>query len=281
MNATETTYQPDNCLKQGFWGLYAEIFRDILRNRWLTFQIMKRDMSAMYKQSAAGLLWLIFTPLLNVGMFLILNRSGILKVGDLKVPYVIYAVLGMCSWQMFSVGLIASANSIVNAGTMISKINFSKKSLVMASMGNSLLSFLILYVVVLVLFAVYHVSPSPLIALMPLLALPMLFLSLGLGFLVSLLNAVMRDFGAMVPVMLQFVLFLTPVLYAQPKAGLMGSVTRFNPMYYLTSAPRDLAINGFTSRGEGYLISLGLSLLVFVVCISVFHLTESRVAERV
>lgn len=273
-------YQPDNCLKHGYAGLAREIFSEIFANRWLTTQLLKRDLVAMYKQSIAGFLWLLINPLVSVATFVILSRSGVFSIGDVKIPYAIYAVLGMSFWQLFAAGLVTSASSLVNAGSMISKINFSKKSLVFASVGASLLSFIIQFILVLVLFVVYRTAPSPMIFLTPLLALPMIALSLGLGFIVSLLNAVLRDVGAAIPVLMNFLLFLTPVLYAR-KLGIAGTLASYNPLYYLVSVPRDIIINGKTDHLAGYLIAAAISFFVFVICLSIFHLTESRVAERI
>ena len=276
----EVTYQPDNCLRQGYRGLLSDVFRDINANRWLTMQILRRDLFAIYRQSAVGLLWLIINPLMMIGTFMILGRSGVFNLGVIKVPYPIYAVLGMSFWQLFSVGLTASASSLVNAGQMIAKINFSKKSLVIASLGHSVLSFLVQFLLVLCLFAIYRVSPSPAILLVPLFAIPMILLSLGLGFMVSLLNAVLRDVGAAIPVLINFLLLLTPVLYA-PKPGIIGRITHFNPVYYLVSVPRDIILAGHTDNWTGYLVAAGLACSVFVLCLTTFHLTETRVAERI
>ncbi|MCP4149070.1 MAG: hypothetical protein GY757_15080, partial [bacterium] len=134
------TYEPDNVLKQGYFAIFKEIYRELVRNRWLTLQLFKRDLLAVYKQSFIGLLWALIIPLISVSTFVILNRAGIFALGEIKVPYALFAILGLAFWQLFATGLIASANSLVKAGSMIVKINFSKKSLVLASMGQSLIS---------------------------------------------------------------------------------------------------------------------------------------------
>ena len=138
MNKTVITYEPDNSLKKGYLSIFGEIFHELKNNRWLTFQLFKRDFFAMYKQSFIGILWAVIIPIISVGTFIILNRSGVFTIGDIDVPYPIFAILGMAFWQLFSTGLIASSSSLVKAGQMIAKINFSKKSLVLASLGQSI-----------------------------------------------------------------------------------------------------------------------------------------------
>jgi ABC-type polysaccharide/polyol phosphate export permease len=112
------TYEPDNSLKSGYLAMFGEIFQEILENRWLIYQLFKRDFVAAYKQSLIGIFWAVILPIISIGTFLILNRSGVVAVGQINVPYPIYATLGMAFWQVFSAGLVATSNSLVNAGAL-------------------------------------------------------------------------------------------------------------------------------------------------------------------
>lgn len=281
MNETVTTYEPDNSLKKGYFSIFMEILNELKKNRWLTYQLFKRDFLSVYKQSFIGIFWALIIPLVSVGTFIILNRSGIFNIGDINVPYPIYAILGMAFWQLFSTGLIASANSLVAAGTMITKINFSKKSLVIASLGRSIVLFLIQFILVILLFVCYGIAPSAAILMIPIIIIPILLLTLGLGFIVSLVNGVVRDIGNILGLVLTFLMFLTPVLYAKPRIGVLVSASKYNPLYYLVSAPRDLVLTGNSSELGGFFVMGIISIIIFMVCLIIFHLTEIRVAERI
>ena len=276
-----TTYEPDNVLKQGYFRIFREIFSEILRNRWLTLQLFKRDLFATYKQSFIGVFWALIIPLVSVGTFIVLDRSGILSIGEIDTPYGIYAVLGMAFWQLFAAGLLASSNALVKAGSMIVKINFSKKSLVIASLGHSLVSCLIQLLLVIILFVYYGKSPTWYICLLPVLVLPMIFLTAGLGFILSILNGIMRDIGNAISILLTFLMLLTPVLYAKPQTGAMAEITHYNILYYLVAFPRDLILKGNAAGLKGYLVSSGTAAAVLLVCLFSFHLAETRVAERI
>jgi len=281
MDEIVVTYQPDNSLRKGYLSVFGEIYNESRRNKWLAYQLFKRDFFAIYKQSFFGILWALIIPLVSVGTFIILNRSGVFTIGDIDVPYPIYAVLGMAFWQLFSAGLIASSNSLVSAGSMITKINFSKKALVVASIGQSLISFLIQFVLVGILFVSYRTTPSVAILWVPLLMVPIMLLTLGLGFVLSLLNAVMRDVGNVLSVMMTFLMFLTPVLYAKPTTGMLARLTEYNPLYYLVSVPRELVLMGKMPELKGFLLSCIMSAVILIVCLIAFHLTETRIAERI
>jgi lipopolysaccharide transport system permease protein len=275
------TYEPDNSTKGGYSSLCKEIMIDISANRWLTYQLFRRDFLAAYKQTVIGALWSIFIPLISVGMFILLNNAGIINVGNTHTPYPIYATLGLIFWQVFSSGVMASSNSLVNAGSMIVKINCSKKSFVIASIGQSMLSFFIQLILLGILFATYRITPQLTIIFFPLLIIPVVTLVLALGFVLSLLNGVIRDVGSILSVLLSFLMLLTPVFYVKPLTGLLADISRINPLYYLVSVPRDIILTGFTVEWTGYILSVCMSIMALVVSILIFHLTETRVAERI
>jgi lipopolysaccharide transport system permease protein len=85
----------------------------------------------------------------------------------------------------------------------------------------------------------------------------------------------------MVTVLMTFLMFLTPVLYMKPESGVLAYVTRYNPLYYLVSAPRTLVLYGTFQEWTGFLVASAFSCFVFIVCLIVFHLTETRIAERI
>lgn len=276
-----TTYEADNSLKKGYISTLTEIFVQLKENRWLVYQLFRREFLAVQSQSLVGVLWVFLMPLISVGVFILLNRSGIFNIGDIDVPYPIYALLGMAFWQFFAVGLRESSNSLVRASTMIIRINFPKKVLVIAAIGKSLISFLFQFVIVLLLFLGYGIAPSSSILLLPVFVIPMLLLTVGLGFIASLLNSIMRDVGNLLSILIMFLMFCTPVLYSTPTVGKFAELTMYNPLFYLVSVPRELILTGSTSLGVNYLASSVLSFVVFLTCLVAFHVTETRITERI
>jgi lipopolysaccharide transport system permease protein len=254
---------------------------ELKQNRWLTYQLFKRDFLYAYKQSVFGVLWAVILPLVSIGVFIVLNRSGVLNIGDIGAPYSIYALLGIAFWQFFSTGLSACSNSLVNAGSMVLKINFSKKSLVIASAAKAIVPFLIQIIMVCVLFVGYGRAPHIISLLIPIFIIPLILFTIGLGFLASLLNGIIRDIGNVISILLTFLMFFTPVLYAKPRIGILATLTKYNPLYYLVSTPRDLMLRGLILEWQGFLIVCLISIILFVGCLFTFHLTETRVAERI
>lgn len=289
-----TTYLPDNSVRQGYASLVGDIVVELWANRWLTFQLFKRDLSAFYKQSVLGGLWLLLIPLITVGTFVVLRGSGVVAAGEMSTPYPIFAVLGVAVWQLFAHGLVAAASSLVAGGDMISRINFSKKALIIGSMGRAVVSFAVLVALSLVMFGIYMsrgfaYTPTVGLLLVPLALIPTMLLTLGLGFYLALLNAVMRDIANMLGVVVTFLMLLTPVLYEAPKladdagelARFFATLTDYNPLYYLVSAPRELVLTGHVTEVRGFLISSAVSFGIFCFALVSFHLTETRITERI
>jgi lipopolysaccharide transport system permease protein len=131
------------------------------------------------------------------------------------------------------------------------------------------------------LFFAYGFTPDISILAIPIVIAPIFLLTLGMGLILSLLNGIVRDIGNILGVLMTFFMFLTPVLYEKPASGILAHVTNFNPLYYLVSAPRELVLMGKISEWEGFLLASITALFIFVVCMIVFHLTETRVSERI
>jgi lipopolysaccharide transport system permease protein len=275
------TYEPDNCLKKGYLSIFKEIINEIIDNKWLIYQLFKRDFSSMYRESFFGILWILIIPFVSVAGFFLLGKSNIVNIGPMSVSFPIYAISGLSVWQLFSVGMIAGTNSLVRAGSMVVKINFSKKSLIISAYAQSLFPFFVLLIVSLALALSSGVRLTLTALLFPLLIIPIILFTLGLGFLFALINGILRDVGNAISVVVTFIMLLTPILYTAPEIGAFRAVVKYNPLYYMISIPRDVILTGRLDHVYGYFIATAVAVVVFVISLVVFHITEARIAERI
>lgn len=275
------TYEPDNCLRQGYWAAIKEIFNELFYNKWLIYQLFKRDFSAMYKQSFIGFLWIFIMPVLNVGLFAMLGHSGIFNFGNINVPYPIYAILGLAYWQIFANGMIACGGSLTAVGDMVMRIKFSKKCVVIAAIGRGIVTFLVQILLIVILFVFFKIMPSKGAILMPLFAIPIIFFTLGLGLIVALLNSIVRDTGNLLGALVSFYMYLTPILYVKPTVGILRTLSEINPVYYFIAAGRDIVLTGHLTEPIGFIYSSLLAVFIFFVGLMIFHLTETRITERI
>lgn len=279
MNPQERIYTPNQAR---LWGIsvWHEMFREIMDNRELIWRLFMRDFSARYRQSVLGILWAIILPLIAVGTFVFLNRTGVLNVGDTGVPYPVYALLGLTIWQVFAGGLTVCSNAIVGGGSLVVKINFPKETLVLAAMGQVVFEFLVRLTLLLIVMGLYGVVPKWTIIFFPLTMIILFVFTLSLGFFLSLLNVMLRDVANMATLLTTFLMFLTPVVYPVPKSGAFTKLMAFNPLSGLVTASRDMMVTGHLTDPGGFVWSATLAIVFFFFAWRVFHMVEPRMAER-
>ena len=257
------------------------MFHELISSRELTWRWFLRDFRAKYRQTALGVLWAILMPVITVGIFMGMRRSGVFQIGEITVPYPLYALVGLTIWGIFSSGLSSACNSLINAGPMLVKINFPKISLVIASIGQGVVDFLIKACLITGLMLWYGLFPHPVGAFLAILSiLPLYLLTLGMGFVFSLASGVLRDIPNVINVVLMIFMLFTPVLYAPPKETLLYNMNIYNPLNYLVNVPRELLLHGKLTCLEGFVSSGLFAVLVFIIGWRLFYIAQTKVAER-
>lgn len=272
----EVVYTLDARRRQG-WSIWASIFEDLLSSRELIWRLIVRDISARYRQSVLGYVWAILPTVVAVTIFAFLTSSRTIPVSETPIPYVAYALWNIGVWQLFASCLINCTNSLTSAGSLVSKVKFPKETLVIAALGQPLFDFLIRLVPVTFVFTSYDVSLDWEAVFVPLILVPAILLALGLGFLLSIANLVLRDVGSVLGVILTFGIFLAPVLYPPPTTWPSILINILNPFSPILIASQDLIAYGSLSMPQEFLFSCLLSVLVFLVGWRLFRIAMPRV----
>lgn len=275
----EVVYTPD-CIQRQGWRIWGAMVKGVLSSRGLIWRLILRDISVRYRQSVLGYVWAILPPIVAVAIFAFLAGSRVLPIGETSIPYVAYALWGLSVWQLFSGCLTACTNSLTNAGSLVTKINFPKEALVIAAIGQPLFDFLVRLFPVAFVFAWYDVTLPWQVIFMPLFLTPVVLLALGAGFVLSIANLALRDIGNAVGMALTFGLLLAPILYPPPTSWPFFLVNVINPLSPLLIATQDLIAFGHLTNPDTFSLSCLFSLLVFLVGWRLFHLTMPRIAER-
>lgn len=267
-------------LKAGF-SIWAEMLSELVVHRELIWRLIVRDISAKFKQSAFGILWAFLNPLAML-IILIWLKKKFLDVGNTTMPYPAFLFLGQTVWLFFSSGLNNSANSLISAGSMLKKINFPREVLVISSIGQTVFEFLIRIPLLIIIFLWVDFIPKWTIVLIPLTMIPLFLMILGIGLLVSLLNAVMRDTGSAIGIIISLGMFATPVIYPPPSTWPLSLwINHINPVSGIIIAVRDLASLGYLSNPAAYITSTLFGLTVFLIGWRAFHITEPKIAEGI
>ncbi len=240
-----------------------------------------RDVKVKYKQTVLGFLWAILQPLFMTLVFTIFIGDSIIQKTQLPIPYPLFALSGMLLWGIFSGGMSNAANSMVSNANIIKKIYFPRLIIPISSILVALVDFFIAFIIFVLLLFIYKVEINYLaIAFLPLSILITCLSAMGCGTLLAALNIKYRDVRYIIPFMVQGLLFLTPVLYpinisSNPIAQF---ILKLNPLSGALELMRGLFV-GYTINYETVLISLGTSLVLFIVGILYFRKTEGYFAD--
>ena len=164
-----------------------------------------------YKQTVVGVLWTVLRPALTVAAFVfVFNKvAKISTVAD--VPYTLMVFVGLLPWTFFATALTDSSGSVVNNAHIVGKVYFPRLIVPISAMFVSLVDALINFAVLAVAFAIYGFTPDWRICFLPLLIVLTFAAASGPGMLLAALNVRYRDIRFLVPFIVQFGLYLTPV----------------------------------------------------------------------
>ncbi len=256
------------------------IWRELWLYRELLFFMAWRDLLVRYKQTVIGIAWSVLRPVITmVILTLVFGKLAKLPSGNVPYPLLVYAA--MLPWQFFSNTFGVSANSLVSNSNMISKTYFPRIILPTTAMLTSLVDFLIAFSIYVLMMFWYGLFPGWRIMVLPLLMLLAAMASLGAGFFVSALNVTYRDFRIVVPFILQFGLYLSPVGFSSnvvpEKWRLLYSL---NPMTGVIDGFRWALLGGETQLYiPGFILSIFLTLLIFLLGLLFFYRTERTFAD--
>lgn len=254
---------------------------ELIGGRELMWRLFVREVAARYRQSVFGYVWAVAPAIVTTITFTYLRGSGTLPIAETSIPYPAYVLLGMTVWQLFATGLTRTTQSLVNARTIITKIHFSRETLVLAAFAESVFNFLIRTVLLVVVFVWFGVVPAWTVILVPFVLVPLALMTVGFGFVLSLANGVFRDIGDSLMLVMTFGMFLTPVVYPPPTTGPKVLINYLNPVSPFIIATRDLTTKGTLSQPVGLFWASVTAFVVFLLAWRVFHLAMSRIAERV
>jgi lipopolysaccharide transport system permease protein len=188
----------------------SQYWRDLWRYRELFYFLAWRDILVRYKQTVVGLAWSLIRPILTMLVLtIVFNKFGKLPSGG--VPYPILVFCGMLPWQFFSAAVSESGNSLVTNSNLISKIYFPRLIVPVSSVITSFVDFLISAAFLVVLMVWYEFLPSANVVFLPFFVVLAFSATLGAGLWISALMVRYRDFRFIVPFVVQFGLYLSPV----------------------------------------------------------------------
>lgn len=235
--------------------------------RYFIASSIRNELVAQFVRSKLGGLWMVINPLVMVAIYafvlsavLSTKFSGI----DNKYAYAIYLTSGILGWTLFNDVMTRCLNLFTENANLMKKMAVPKVALPLIVAGTCLVNNFMLFIVSMVVFWLLGYSPSVFMLWLPLLTLALTTFAMGIGLIVGTLNVFIRDFNQLVPIVLQFLFWFTPIVY--PASIIPAELTQYlalNPMHAVVTAYHDvLAFQQMPNLSSVFCIfMLGLALL--------------------
>lgn len=255
-------------------------WRDIWRYRELFYFLAWRDILVRYKQTAIGIAWSVLRPLATMLVFTIVFGK-LAKLPSNGVPYPVMVFSAMLPWQFFANSLTESSNSLIDNSNLLTKVYFPRLIVPAGSVIVGLVDFLISFVILGGLMAWYHCIPDMRVLLLPLFLAMAFLASFGAGLWLSALNVQYRDFRYVVPFLVQFGLYISPVGFSSSIVPERWRYFYFlNPMVGVIDGFRWVLLgDAFPVNWTGLCLSATLTLLMFVGGLWYFRNMERSFAD--
>ena len=261
----------------------AHYWRDVWRYRDLFFFLAWRDLLVRYKQTAFGVAWAVVRPFLTMVVF-VLIFSRVAGLPSDGVPYAILVLGGMLPWQFFATALSESSSSLVANANLITKVYFPRVILPASSFIVALVDFSITLGLLGLVMVWYRFVPPIRILLLPLFVLLALVAALGPGLIATALNVKFRDFRFVIPFLVQFGLYVSPVGFKsaviQEKLGPTARLAySLNPMVGVIDGFRWCIGAEQTLHWTALGVSIATSIVLLAVGVRYFRRTERGFAD--
>ena len=261
----------------------SRYFADLWRFRELFFFLTWKDILVRYKQTVVGVLWSVLRPLLTMLTFtLVFGKFGKMPTEG-TAPYALMVFAALLPWQLFSNAIGESSNSLIANADIISKIYFPRIILPISSIMTAVVDFAIAFALYLFLMLWYHVVPGWQILLIPFFTLLALLTAVGGGLIVAALNVSYRDFRYIVPFIVQFGLYVSPVGFSSrvvPDAWRL--VYSLNPMVGVIDGFRWCLLGEDVAfYWPGFALSVGVTTVLLVAGYKLFRSMEVGFADKI
>jgi lipopolysaccharide transport system permease protein len=257
-----------------------QYWKDLWRYRELFFFLAWRDILVRYKQTVIGILWALIRPLLTMVVFTVIFGK-LAKLPSNDVPYPILVFAAMLPWQFFANALSECSNSLISNSNLVSKVYFPRLIVPASAVVVSFIDFLISSSILVALMIWYKFVPTWGMLMLPFLIMLAFAAALGGGLWFSALNIKYRDFRFIVPFVVQFGLYVSPVGFSSAIVPEQWRLLySLNPMVGVIDGFRWAILGQNTAMyWPGFLLSIGIVLLLLISGVWYFRKTERTFAD--
>jgi lipopolysaccharide transport system permease protein len=246
-----------------------------------------RDLKVRYKQTLLGVAWSIVRPLATMVIFtLVFSKAANMKADDPSVPYGLFVMAGILPWQFFANAVGEASNSLLGNAGLLSKVYFPRLIIPASAIITAFVDFLITLIMMVGLFAFFGFMPSSKMIFLPLFMLLCFLASLGISLFITALNVKYRDFRYIIPFIVQFGLYISPVGFGTQTLtsklpAAFQTVFMLNPMVGVIDGFRWCCFDNSLLNVNSLLFSIGVTIAFLILGISTFRKMERGFADLI
>jgi lipopolysaccharide transport system permease protein len=255
--------------------------RELWEYRELIYFLTWGNVKIRYKQTVLGAAWAIIQPFMTMVVFS-LFFGKLAKVPSDNIPYPIFSFTALVPWTFFSNSLRLASNSLIGSAHLITKVYFPRLAIPIATVLSGVVDFVIAFGMLLIMILYYGITPDDRIVWLPLFFLLALISSLGASLWLSALSVEYRDVQHIMPFVLQFWLFATPIAYSSSLlSGRWRTLYGLNPMVGVVEGFRWALLGTHTAPGPIIVISSVAALITLITGAFYFRRMERTFADMV
>lgn len=274
-----TVYTPDSSLANPFVMVKA-MLADLWAGRELAWRLTVRDISAQYRRSFLGILWALILPLANTAVWLYLNSSGIVVLQKTDIPFPVYVFAGTMLWAIFMDAINAPMGQTNSAIGMLTKLNFPREALLLTGVYKTLFNASIKIGLLLCILPFFKVNPGWGLALFPVGVLSLILVGTAIGLFITPVGMLYSDVGNALPLFMQFLMYVTPVVFAMPESGFVAKLFAINPLTPLILTTRNWLTGGSPEFLLSFLVVNAVAAVVLIVSWIGYRLSLPILIER-
>ncbi len=256
------------------------LFKNCYQYRDLLVQLIRREITARYKQSYLGSAWAIMQPLILMIIFTMIR--SFIKIPSDEIPYPIFVYAALLPWTLFSNAVIFGVPSIISNANIIRKIYFPREIFVVSAVLVTFFDFLMGTIVYIILMIVYGYFPSYHAIIIPVYLLVIFMMALGFSLLFSSIGVWTRDIVRGIPILMQFSMFLCPVIYPLSSVpDQYRAIYQLNPLVGLIEGFRSVLLKNNWTDFSLLLYSIIGSIIIFELGYYFFKKLEMQFADVV
>jgi lipopolysaccharide transport system permease protein len=264
----------------------SNYWQDIWNYRGLFYFLAWRDILVRYKQTAIGIIWSILRPLLTIVVMAFFGWLFNSKVPE-GVPRILLVCAATLPWQFFATSFTETSNSLVANSNLLTKVYFPRLIIPVSTVIVCLIDFFISFIILLLLMVYYSFVPDIKILFLPLFLLLALLTSMGTGLFIAALNVRYRDFRYVIPFIVQFGLYVSPIAFSSLDIYQNTRIPQFlkyiyslNPMVSVIDGFRWCILGGKSSIYlPGFILSVIISFIFLILGAWYFRKTEKTFAD--